>query len=192
MRAGVAETPLHYRWSSYPYYIGIEKRPPWLTTRFILGYFGQDETSTQKNYRRFVEDALAGKTKDPLKKVFASTFLGSPDFIGWVKEKIGDLEASDKRNVPALRKLVEKRSLEEIERTIEELLGRDHPLFKKFCMYVSQQHGGFSLKEIGAHYGLKGPAVSQSNRRLRQQILEDRDFKQLLDRIVRKINSVEC
>ncbi|NIQ40414.1 MAG: hypothetical protein GTN81_17785 [Proteobacteria bacterium] len=78
------------------------------------------------------------------------------------------------------------------ERAIEELLRRDHALFKKFCLYVIQQHGGFSLKQIGVHYSLTGPAVSQSNGRLRQTKLGGRDLEQLLDRIVRKINAVEC
>jgi len=53
----------------------------------VLGYFGQDNSSTQDNYRKFVERGSKSETKNPLKVVFASTFLGSLEFIMWAKEK---------------------------------------------------------------------------------------------------------
>jgi len=118
IRAGLADKASEYRWSSYPFYIRKEKRPAWLTTEFILGYFGKDESSAQKNYRKFVEDALESETKNPLKDVFASTFLGSLEFITWVKENFVGSKNVDTRNIPVLRELVEKPSLEQIEQDI--------------------------------------------------------------------------
>jgi len=77
--------------------------------------------------------------------------------------------------------------LEQIERTVKSLIGQEHPLFERFCMYVSQHHGGYALKEIGAHYGMRGSAVSQSNRRLGQSIIENPRLKEVLGKIVEKI-----
>jgi putative transposase len=187
VRAGLVNTLLAYPWSSYPSYIGSRQGPEWLTTDFVLRYFGGDEPSARENYQKFVEGALDKESKNPLKDVFASTILGTPEFISWVREKMIELRDPDIRNVPALRGLVRKPSLEQIERTVKSLIGQEHPLCERFCMYVSQHHGGYALKEIGAHYGMRGPAVSQSNRRLGQSIIEDPRLKEVLGKIVEKI-----
>jgi len=186
-RAGLLNTLSAYPWSSYPSYIGSRKGPEWLTTDFILRYFGRDEPSARENYRQFVEGALDKESRNPLKDVFASTILGTPEFISWVREKMIELEDPDIRNVPALRGLVRRPSLEQIERTVKSVIGQGHPLSERFCLYVSQHHGGYALKEIGAHYGMRGSAVSQSNRRLRQSIIEDPRLKEVLGKMVEKI-----
>ena len=153
IRGGLADRPSEYRWSSYRCYIGKEKKPAWLTTESVLGYFGDDDSSAQDNYGKFVDGAFEAETKNPLKDVFASTFLGSPEFITWAKEKFIGLKNADVRNVPVLRELVDRPSLEQIRRTTESVIGKEHPLFKKICIYVSHQYSGFALKEIGAYYG---------------------------------------
>lgn len=192
IRAGLADKPSEYRWSSYPYYIRKEKRPAWLTTESVLGYFGKDESSAQKNYRKFVEDALESETKNPLKDVFASTFLGSSEFITWAKEKFVGSKNVDTRNIPVLRELVEKPSLEQIERTVESIIGKKHALCRKFCIYASHQYGGFALREIGAYYGMRGSAVSQCSRRFKHKVLEDKKLKKAMAEIARKTGLVEC
>lgn len=126
------------------------------------------------------------ESRNPLKDVFASTILGTPEFISWVREKVIDVEDPDIRNVPALRGLVPRPSLEQIERTVKSVIGQGHPLSERFCLYVSQHHGGYALKEIGAHYGMRGSAVSQSNRRLRQSIIEDPRLKEVLGKMVER------
>src|SRR6266498_2751571 len=40
VRAGMAERPEDYRWSSYRSYIGQNSAPEWLQMGMILGYFG--------------------------------------------------------------------------------------------------------------------------------------------------------
>jgi len=192
IRAGLVDRPSEYRWSSYPYYVGREKKPDWLTTESILGYFGPDESSAQKTYRRFVEDTSWIEIKNPMKDVFASTLLGSQKFITWAREQFIGSENVDTRNIPVLKELVERPSLEQIERKIESIIGGKHPLYKKFCIHVSHQHGGFSLKEIGAYYGMRGSAVSQSSRRFKVRILEDNKLKKLMGDIDRRMKFVEC
>ena len=191
IRARLVERPSAYSWSSYRYYIGQEKRPAWLTTESILGYFGQKESSAQKHYRQFTESVLGGETKNPLKDVFASTLLGSPQFISWVKESLIPSQSVDTRNIPVLRQLVEKPSLERIEKIVESTVGRGHPFYKNFCVCTSHQYGGFTLKEIGAYYGMRGSAVSQSSRRFKQKILENNKLRKIMGKIAREMCSVE-
>jgi len=47
-----------YRWSSYRYYSGQEKRPEWLTTQTVLGLIGQ--RASVKRYQRELEAAASG------------------------------------------------------------------------------------------------------------------------------------
>ena len=98
----------------------------------------------------------------------------------------------DIRNIPVLRELVEKPSLEQIERTVESIIGKEHNLCRKFCIYASHQHGGFALKEIGAYYGMRGSAVSQCSRRFKHKALEDKKLKKAMAEIARKTGLVEC
>ena len=54
VRAGMVEKPEEYEWSSYAYYAVKNKKPEWLYTDFILGYFGKKYSTAQRKYQEFV------------------------------------------------------------------------------------------------------------------------------------------
>ena len=54
-------------------------------------------------------------------------------------------------------------------------------------MFVSHQYGGFRLKEIGGHYGMRGSAVSQASRRFKQRIAVDKELEGIVAKIVEKL-----
>ena len=177
-----------YPWSSYPYYIGLKKKPSWLETGDILGYFSQEGHRAQREYRGYVEEAVGGKLKDPRTAVFASTFLGSQEFIKQVGQRTEILKDADTRNIPVLRALVERPSLEEIKKRVGDVVEPHLPLFKKFCIHISHRYGGFFLKEIGCFYNMKESAVSQASRRFKQTIVTEPSLRKLLRQIVTKLN----
>lgn len=74
----------------------------------------QDDSSGEDRYRTFVEGVSKSETENPLDDVVASTLLGSPKFISWAKERFIDLKNADMRNIPVLRKVVDKPLLEQI------------------------------------------------------------------------------
>ena len=121
-------------------------------------------------------------------KVFASTFLGSQDFIDRVWKKKRGQTVLDTRNIPALKILDEKPSLTDIKGMVEKVLRSPEKLSKKVGLYISRQKGGFSLKEIGAVYGMKEAAVSQAVRRFRHAILETPSLKKTMQAILEKLN----
>ncbi len=192
VRARVAERPAEYTWSSYRYFIGLKESPRWLKDDSILGYFDKDRKIAQRLYRNFVEKGLGKDLEDPLKDVFASTFLGKEEFVSWAKEKWIAYKNADVRNVPVLKRLMSKPSFEKIDEIVESVVGRENRLFKKFCLYSSHQVVGFPLKETGAYYHMRGSAVSQSSRRFKQEISKDKKLKQIEKEIRNRINSVEC
>jgi len=186
LRAGMVRDLREHRWSSYLDYVGL-KRVSWLETGSILGYFGAEERRAQRGYRDYVEEVNWAELRNPMTGVFASSVLGSDRFINQAREWAKALTGENDRDIPVLKKLKERPSLEEIKRAVEDIVGSGHPLFEKFCIYVSHRYGGFSLKEIGTFYNIQGPAVSQTSRRFQKAIMEEPAFKKLLGQIAKRV-----
>jgi putative transposase len=130
VRAGMVKAPLEYPWSSYRYFVGRDKKPKWLTTELVLGDFGGEGGRGFKRYREYVERGGNEQLDNPLKKVIASTFLGGKEFIERIKLEYLEGKEIDRRDLPALRKILMGPSLESIERSVIKIVGRDHPLFR--------------------------------------------------------------
>ena len=188
LRAGLVSDPLDYAWSSYRCYIGTVTKPPWLVTDVILDYF-TGEAKPQEQYRIFVMSATHMQGEGPLEQVVRSTFLGSKQFIETIKEQWIDAANTDIRNVPALRDREKRMTLEEIKNAVRSAAGIASPFYKTLCLYMSQQYGGYSLKEIGDYYGMNAPAVSQQNRRFKNRIIQDHDARRVLGQVT---EAVKC
>ncbi len=67
-------------------------------------------------------------------------------------------------------------------------MGRVDSFFKKICLYLNWECGGFSLKEIGVFYGMRESAVSQAARRFKQKVVEGGRLRKLLREIVSRSN----
>jgi hypothetical protein len=186
VRAGIVKTPSQYPWSSYRYFTGKDKKPQWLTTELVLGDFGGEGRKGYRRYREYVERGVGKELENPFKRVVASTFLGSEEFINNIRTEYLEKKRLDKRNVPAIKQVLRGPSAEEIEKTIVKELGKDHSLYKKMCIYLSHRHSGMRLEEIGAYFGMKGGAVSQLSRRFEERIKGDGKLKGLLDQITRE------
>lgn len=180
VRAGMVKAPLEYPWSSYRYFVGRDKRPEWLTTEFILG--GEGRRGFKKS-REYVERGVEKGIENPLKKVVASTFLGGKEFIERIKLEYLEEKEMERRDLLALRKILMGPSLESIEKVVSKIVGRDHPLFKKICIYLGYQHSGLNLREIGEYFGMQRSAVSQLSRRFVETIKGDQELRKVLSNI---------
>ena len=190
VRTGLAESPARYPWSSYPSYVGMAKRPSWLTTEFILSQFGRSDEEAKANYREFVEKYMSVGLRNPLKDVVASTFLGSNAFVVSVKQKLGEMRKTSLRDVPALRALRSGPTLDEIGQAAMSVVGRDSHHFRDLCLYLSHEHGGFTLNQIGEHHGMKGSAVSQASRRFRMRMSQDAELKEKVAETLSRIQGM--
>lgn len=188
LRAGLVKNLAAYPWSSYPHYVGLKEKPPWLETGCILGYFGQEERQAQKRYRNYVHEAIGVKITNPLEGVFASTFLGSEEFIDGVRQRTKNIKQEDLRNIPGLRALVARPSLDEIRKRVGDVVESEDLHFRKFCIYISHQFAGFSLREIGDFYNMKESAVSQTSRRFKELIMKETQYKKLLMQMMKGLN----
>jgi len=78
-----------------------------------------------------------------------------------------------------LKKILIGPSLESIEKAVIRIVGRADPLFKKICIYLSYQHSGLNLREIGQYFGMQRSAVSQLSRRFAETIKGNQEFNNI-------------
>ena len=81
----------HYRWSSYPAYVGRVEKPDWLSTECIQALFGSSSVrSFRSAYRRQLEEmAGLGKWQDSWKdSIKASVLLGTEKFVVEMLEEL--------------------------------------------------------------------------------------------------------
>jgi REP element-mobilizing transposase RayT len=189
VRAGMVARPEEHPWSSYRCYIGQNRGPEWLKTDFILGYFGEDNSKAHKRYREFAEDLFAMAYDSPLKGAVASTVLGSPEFVAEVSERnLGDKR--DLRNLPGLRQLTQRSSMDAIMAQVSAAELRDEKLLRNLSIYCCRQYSGAKLKEIGGLFGISDAAISQASRRLVMKAEKDHELKTLIERLEAKLGSV--
>jgi hypothetical protein len=59
----------------------------------------------------------------------------------------------DKRNIPAIKKVLRGPSVGEIRKAAAQVLGKGHTLNKKMCIYLSHRYSGMRLEEKGRSLG---------------------------------------
>jgi REP element-mobilizing transposase RayT len=182
VRAKMVDRPEEYPWSSYGYFIGLRRAPEWLMRDFILSYFGKRVSSAQKRYRDFVHAMMGQEYKSPLKEVVSSTILGREDFVEAIKDKFLTNREVDP-NLPALKELSEKPSIQEIIDEVELVFGENRSLARGIEMHLCQKYTGERLREIGRHFGIGESGVSQASRRIAVRIGQDNKLRRDIKKI---------
>ncbi|MFH1649572.1 MAG: transposase [Candidatus Woesearchaeota archaeon] len=85
VRANLVGHPRDWNWSSYNSTAGNNKTCDWLHSDWILGFFGKEKKTAQKQYRQFVKDGI--DADDPHDNVKNGFLLGSPQFVHWIWEE---------------------------------------------------------------------------------------------------------
>lgn len=186
VRAGMVARPEDYPWSSYRGYIGQAEPPNWLRTGFVLDTLAPGRAQAQKTYRRFVEDGRQSQNASPLQAVVAATLLGSETFVAAMTERHLRGKRTD-RHVPALKKLVGRRSLDAIIAGVEGAVGDHADLAKKLSLHFCHRHSGANLREIGARFKMSEAAVCQASRRIMLRAKEDEGVKDLMSKVEQEL-----
>ena len=186
VRAKMVNAPEEYRWSSYQYYIGLKKSPKWMVRNFILGYFGKKISDAQKGYRAFVETLIGQEYKSPLEEVVSSTILGRVDFIETIKDKYLSNKKIDP-NLPALKELSGKPSVEEIIEEVDSVFREDRGLARGIKIYLCHRHTGKMLQEIGKYFDIGDSGVSQASRRIAMKLGQDNKLSKKIRKIENKL-----
>ena len=185
-----------YRWSSYQVYVGMARKPNWLTTESIYRFFG-DHTlhSLRGAYRRQLEEMAAlGKWEtDWQDSIKATILLGSDKFI----QKMLGVSKGDRREQTGLR-LKERLSANwgNIIEAIAEAWDQEWDTLATSrgngalpaAFFLGQRYAGLRLKEMGELAGgFEYPAVNAAIARFERRLKSDRDLQTKLKRAARKL-----
>jgi len=174
VRAQLVKEPSQYPWSSYLAYVEGERRWGWLEREFILGQLSSNEREARRRYQAFVREGMVKSFEDPLRRVVASTLLGTERFIEGVRERFIK-KARSHRDLPALRRLSSWPDLSSMVRESERVFGKGTKASRRVALYLSHRLAGLSLGEIGEYFGGIGPsAVTQNTRRLEVILEQDK------------------
>lgn len=146
--------PEEYKWSSYPEYIGREKKNKWLTSEWILGRYSRGEAKARRLYKAFVDEGLTLK-ENPFEGLKAGLILGSKDFIDGIKKKIG---LKKHREIPESRRLIGDIKYEDVITVVAKRFetgeqeirkaGKRNNLARKICLYILRRPTDISNEDL--------------------------------------------
>ncbi len=78
LEAKIVKQLAHYRWSSYPFYIGKRQCPDWLCTDYVLKSIGQRNIHTR--YKMYVAEGVDGDLQQFCQSTHMRPILGDKEF----------------------------------------------------------------------------------------------------------------
>jgi REP element-mobilizing transposase RayT len=152
VRARMVRAAKDWPWSSYRATAGLGAGPGWLQTDWILSAFARRKGRAMQRYRAFVAE---GKDQpSPWGQLTNQVFLGSEHFVSELQAR---LEAGkDLSEIPVRQRRVPAKPLEVYAARND----RDAAIAEAYAS------GGYSMKEIGDHFGLHYSYISRIIRRI--------------------------
>jgi REP element-mobilizing transposase RayT len=163
VRAGIAETPSAYCWSSHAAYCGNETIP-WLTTEFVLAEFAQKLATARKRYAAFVSEG-AGEGHRPEFHGTGSDdtrLLGDSSFVERVLSEAEESPMPDRMTPECLAELAAAHY------RLADLQGRSHrhAEARAVCAWVALETGICTLTEMARIFKRDISTVSAGARRM--------------------------
>ena len=154
VRAGIAETPEGYTWSSYRATIGKTVTPEFLTPDWLLGQFGEERRTAQ---RRFADFVRAGNNlkKSPWEDLKGQIYLGDDDFVQSISKHISGIGFL--REVPRKQRFASRVALSRL------FLGeiRTDRQKRNRTIYAAHVEQGYRLQEIGDFLNMHYASISR-------------------------------
>lgn len=155
VRAGLVKDPADWRWSSYRATAGLEPKPKFLTTDWILGQFADDRVKARKAYAEFVHAGIG--MKSPFKDAAHHSIVGSPQFVHdmWEQSK----ESTMIKEIPREERIIGRPDLCELfpdEQTRQE---RDK------AIVLARLGCGYSVADIARFLRMSTTQISDISRK---------------------------
>lgn len=146
VRAGMVRSAKDWSWSSYRATAGQCNVPEFLQVDWILAAFGGRKSTAIERYRNFIAEGKGQPS--PWQFLRNQVYLGGEQFVENLQALVdGDKELTE---IPLSQRRPAPKSLKEYARA------RD----RNTAIAVAYRSGGYTLKEIGAHFGLHYSTVS--------------------------------
>lgn len=148
VRARMVRAAKDWPWSSYRSTCGVIAPPGWLDTDWVLSAFAKQRKKAIERYREFVTQ---GKNQpSPWESLSNQIFLGDEQFVNNMQAKLSldqpldDIPKAQKRKIP--------KPLDYFSSTAND---------RNTSIIAAYQSGGYSMKEVGEHFGLHYSSVSK-------------------------------
>ncbi|MFW8602264.1 transposase [Desulfobacterota bacterium M19] len=181
-----------YKWSSLPGYFAPEKRYDFLQYDVVLAEYGSDNRNGRSNYQRQIADDLVTglAIRD---KIVGQSIFGSETFINWVKENF--VGGKQQREIPGINKirsylnsdLLLPLLLEELQ--LESVLSATGTA-RQILMAMLYKYTGLNNREIGEMFTVDYSTVSQTRKRLRENVRKNEKTRARLLQIEQRLSSV--
>ena len=156
VRATMVRSAREWRWSSYRATVGQQAVQPWHEVKGLLSIFGRRKSVAVEKYKQFVAD---GKNQpSPWQALKNQVYLGDDQFVEDMQDRIADEE--NLAEVPSAQRRSRPQPLEDYKTTSN---SRDDAIVAAYWS------GGYSMKEIGEHYGLHYSRVSRIVKKARDK-----------------------
>ena len=186
----------HYKWSSYPYYLGVIKKPKWVNISFVLSSWGSNKEDKTRKFREYIDQGILSDNNEELSPDTLRNIIGSESFRYKIARKylIRDADDIDEREQPALSKL-NTFSVDDIIRTVVKFFhlkysdsvtirkGSDKEA-RKIAMYLAVKYCKKinSLKIIGSYFDVGINGISSNTIKCKDKLTNNKQFnKQLLE-----------
>jgi REP element-mobilizing transposase RayT len=148
VRARMVRSAKEWPWSSYRATAGQEEGKMWLHTEWILSVFAKQKNQAIERYREFV---VGGRNQPaPWEQLKNQVYLGSDIFVEKMQAQLDT--GKNLSEIPAKQRRAPAKPLERYVATTPD---RDAAIV---AAYAS---GGYSMKEIGDHFGLHYSYISR-------------------------------
>jgi putative transposase len=154
VRAGVAEKPEVWRWSSYRTTAGLRKELDYLTTDWILGQFNSKRTVAQRQYRVFVREGM--HRKSPWDELRGQVVLGEEGFFEKIKDLLEDRKQV--KEIPRSQRYVSRPSL---DRIFSGQKAKVQKVQRDIGIHAAHMSHGYTLKEIADYLRIHYTTVSK-------------------------------
>ena len=147
VRAGMVRSARHWRWSSYRATVGETQKPRCLNVDWVLAAFGARKGIAVERYKQFISEGNGQPS--PWGLLRNQIYLGSESFV----DKMQGLIDSDKMlsEVPSSQHRPMPKTLEYYAASSSD---------RNLAINNAYKSGGYTLKEIGDHFGLHYSTIS--------------------------------
>lgn len=168
VRAGIAERPEDYSFSSYRSFIETADKENIVDPGQILAYFSKMEKESKRAYREFVEQGLNSTLENPFKQLKAGIILGNGKFLKGILKIVGDIKID--REVPALKVIRKTLTPDEVIKRVahcsqireEEITRRSRgKSLRTITLYLCKLLSNMDNAALGGYFNIGGKAVSK-------------------------------
>lgn len=196
VRAGLAERPWDYPWSSCRAFVKSQKTPDWLDLTRTLDGFGNTPRAARHRYKAYL---AAEKVENPGEAITGGSLLGSASFIDWITSTLL-ADRSDNNAVAALKRVRPAPSVEKVVALVSEHFripeatilrrGAKGNDARDVAIYLCRQHSRRSGKELGKVFGhISGAAITMRYKALAERRTKNRKLKTQIAKIERQISN---